>query len=366
MASTDKLIVVTGCSGRIGTRVTKRFSDQGFTVVGFDLDPPKSEAGEVDFVKVDLTSDSSVEQGFEHIRQKYGTRITAVIHLAAYYSFSGEKPELYDKITVQGTGRMINEAKKFQTEQFLFSSTMLVYKPCKPGQRITEDSPLLPKWDYPKSKVKTENLMHKERGPIPTVVMRIAGCYDDECHSIPISTEMQRIFEHQFTGHVYPGNLTHGAAYLHLDDLTEAIWLSVQKRAELPPETVLLIGEDKTLSYDQMQREISKLITGQEMHTFVVPKWFAKIGAWVENQFPSLFQGNFIEPWMIDLADDHYELDITKARQLLGWEPQYFVADVLPKMVDFLKKDPIAFYKANGLTAPDWVKKKYGKEPAHV
>lgn len=362
MSSSKNLIVVTGCSGRIGTKVTKRFSDQGFDVVGFDIRPPQGDCGKVDYVKVDLTSDQSVAEGFLHIKQKYGSRITAIIHLAAYYSFSGGNPELYEKITVQGTGRMLHEAKKFQTEQFLFSSTMLVYKPCKPGQKITESSPLLPKWDYPKSKVRTENLMHNERGHIPIMIMRIAGCYDDECHSIPISTEMQRLYEHQFTSRVYPGDITHGASYLHLDDLTDAIWLSVQKRAEVPSETILLIGEDKTMSYDSIQREISRLLDGRELHTYEVPKWFAKFGAWFECQFPSIFESNFIKPWMIDLADDHYELDISRARSLLGWQPKHFIGDVLPKMVDFLKTNPIEFYNTNDLVIPGWLKKKYSKE----
>lgn len=358
------LIVVTGCSGRIGTRVCKRFSENGFKVVGFDVRPPEPEAGAVDFVKVDLTSDESVRQGFEHIRTKYGTRITSIIHLAAYYSFSQSHPELYDKITVQGTGRMLANAQNFQTEQFLFSSTMLVYKPTLPGVKITEDSAVDPKWDYPKSKVKTETLMHNKRGHIPTVVMRIAGCYDDECHSIPISNEIQRIYEHQFTSWVYPGDITHGASYLHLDDLTDAVWLAVSKRAELPSESMFLIGEDRTMSYDAIQKEISKLLEGKELHTMRVPKWFAKAGAWVENHVPFM-EGNFIEPWMIDLADDHYELDISHARELLGWSPKHFVGTSLPVMIKFLRDDPVGFYKANDLVCPDWVKRKK-KETANV
>jgi nucleoside-diphosphate-sugar epimerase len=31
----------------------------------------------------------------------------------------------------------------------------------------------------------------------------------------------------------------------------------------------------------------------------------------------------FIKPWMIPHADDHFELDITRARELLGWQPQH-------------------------------------------
>jgi nucleoside-diphosphate-sugar epimerase len=52
--------------------------------------------------------------------------------------------------------------------------------------RIDEDCPLEPKWDYPKSKVSVEELILRERGDVPVVLMRIGAVYDDRCHSIPL------------------------------------------------------------------------------------------------------------------------------------------------------------------------------------
>jgi hypothetical protein len=42
---------------------------------------------------------------------------------------------------------------------------MLVHAPCEPGQQIDEDWPVDPKWDYPQSKVRTEQLIRAEHGP---------------------------------------------------------------------------------------------------------------------------------------------------------------------------------------------------------
>jgi nucleoside-diphosphate-sugar epimerase len=345
------LIIVTGCSGRIGTYVTERFGEMGYQVVGFDIVEPKKEQAWLDYRRVDLTSDESVNRGFEYVRHTYGDRIAAFIHLAAYYSFTGGDPSLYDKITVQGTERVLKGCQSFICEQFLFSSTMLIYAPCEVGQKIHEDSPILPKWDYPRSKVKTEALIHNQHGSIPTVILRIAGCYDDECHSIPIANQIQRICEKQWASRVFPGDMTHGASYLHLEDLTEAIWLAVQNRKQLPPEVVLLIGEGVTLSYDELQKEISQLLFGEEVTTIRIPKEIAKTGAWLENHTPFV-ESTFIKPWMIDIADDNYSLDITKARQVLGWEPKHFIKTSLPKMIQFLKTDPVKFYKENDLKMP--------------
>jgi hypothetical protein len=52
---------------------------------------------------------------------------------------------------------------------------------------------------------------------------------------------------------------------------------------------------------------------------------------------------------MIDLADDHYALDISRARQLLGWSPRQSLRETVPKMVTALKSDPEAFYRTNKL-----------------
>jgi nucleoside-diphosphate-sugar epimerase len=118
-------VLVTGSSGLIGTEVCNRLG-QRFNVVGFDRDggphpPPVAEC-----VCVDLTSDESVAAGLERVRFGYGERLASVIHLAAYYDFSGEPSDKYETITVQGTARFLRELQNFQVEQFVFSSTMLI------------------------------------------------------------------------------------------------------------------------------------------------------------------------------------------------------------------------------------------------
>ncbi len=333
-----ELILVTGGCGRIGSQVVRRLS-KDFEVIPLEL--PKAVCSPKT-VAIDLSSDESVRQAFQKIPKR---KIASVIHLAAYYSFDQQHSDLYEKVTVQGTGRLLKELQAFDVDQFLFSSTMLVHAPTLPGKPIRETSPVAPTWDYPLSKVHTEELIHEERGSISSVILRIAGVYDDHCHSIPISHQIQRIYENTLESRLFSGDVTHGAAFLHMDDLIDAIELAVRKRKELPSETTLIIGEDKTLSYDQMQRMISRLIRGKEFKTWRVPKRIAKIGAWMLG----LIGNPFIKPWMIDLADDHYELEISSAKALLGWSPKHSLEKTLPKMIQELKANPDAWYKANQL-----------------
>lgn len=350
------VIVVTGCSGRVGLHFAEKMG-RDYQIVGFDVVPPSRSQDLIDYFSIDLSSDESVQKGFNEVSKKYGTKLVSVLHLAAYYSFSKGAPEMYEKITVQGTRRILENLQRFQCEQFIFSSTQLVHKMCPLGQKVNEDSPLDPKWDYPKSKVETEALIHAKHGKIPAVILRIAGCYDDECHSIPIANQIQRIYEKQFAARVFPGDVRHGQPFLHFDDLISSIQLSIERRRELPQELTLLIGEGVTYNYDQLQRAISRLLFSREMKTVWVPQWFAKLGAWAQNHTPFMPKV-FVKPWMIDLADDNCALDISRAQATIGWEPRKTLMGTLPKMIAFLEADPLVFYKTNNLIAPRWLAKR--------
>ena len=340
-------IIITGRSGRIGSHLAEKLSAQ-YTVVGLDLVPPQDKSMDEIFFSVDLESQESVHAAFRGIEKTCGQTIASVIHLAAYYSFTGEHPEKYDSITINGTAKILDELKQFKVQQFIFSSTMLVHRPCKPGEKIHEDWPIEAKWDYPLSKIKTEKLLLEQHREIPLVILRIAGVYDDHCHSIPISNQIQRIYEKQLTSKLFPGNLSHGAAFIHMDDLVDALELCIEHRSDLPHETSLILGEDKTLSYDVLQRKISFLLFGKEMTTFRVAKIIAKIGAYLQDKLPFLPE-SFIKPWMIDLADNNYCLDISRARKLLGWSPKRSLENTLPKMIADLKANPGSWYKKNNL-----------------
>ena len=229
---------------------------------------------------------------------------------------------------------------------------MLVHKPAEPGQFITEDWPIEPTWAYPESKVRTEALILRERRDIPAVLLRIAGVYDDMCHSIPLANQIQRIYERQLTAGFFSGETAHGQSFLHMDDLVDAIELTVERRAQLPPESVLLIGEPDVVNYDELQHTMSRLLRGKELETLEVPKPLAKVGAAVMGLESLVGKEPFIKPWMIDRADEHYALDIARARTLLGWEPKRTLRQTLPIMIESLKADPLGWYRDNDLQPP--------------
>lgn len=349
---TEKEIVfITGSGGLIASALIERLAER-YTLVGADQ-PGKPGSGKLaHYVPMDLTSDASVETGVDDIRKTFGARIACVIHLAAYYSFTGDPDPRYQTVNVLGTERLLRHLQALDVERFVFSSSMLVHAPTEPGHPIREDSPLDPAWDYPKSKRSAEACIQQAHGKIPYAILRIAGVYDDEGGLPALAQQIQRIDERKLIGRVFPGDVRHGQAAIHLDDLVTLFALLIEKRRTLPDELVLLAGEPEAVSYETLQQELGKLIHGAPWQTREIPKTLAKTGAWLEEVALPKAKEPFIKHWMIELADDHYELDIRQAKTLLGWEPQHRLLKTLPNIVAALKRDPAGWYTQHKLNHP--------------
>lgn len=347
-------IVMTGCSGFIGEALIERLSDD-YNIVGFDVVGPPE--GDADFVEFDITSQESINEGLEHVRREYGDTIASVIHLAAFYDFSGAPSPKYQEINVEGTARFLDALQDFEVEQFLYTSTMLVHEPCADTScRIDEDTPLDAKWPYPESKIEAEKAIEEHRGDIPALIFRIAGVYNDQGNSPPIGNQIQRIFERRITANFYPGDMDRGQAFLHQDDLVDAVERGVERRKTLPEHLPILLGETEVMGYGEIQQVVGSLLREGGWTTLRMPKPLAKVGAWIQDNTP-IAGDPFVKPWMVDLADDHYALDINRARKYLGWEPKKKLRDTLPKIIDSLREDPIAWYERHDLDVPKFLEK---------
>ncbi len=344
---------MTGGSGLLGTDLVERLRHR-YRVVVLDTAGDPESPSDVEFICTDLTSSSSVQRAVKRVAGTYGHHLASVVHLAAYYDFSGEPSPRYDEVTVEGTKRLLEALDSLAVDQFVFSSTMLVHEPTEPGEPIDATDPLDPSWPYPESKVETEQLIRAHEGPgAPerVVIARLAGVYDEAGHSPPIVNQIRRIDGGWITSRFYPADLDRGQAFVHRDDAVDALARIVDRRDDLPSRTALLIGEPRTYGYGEIQNAIGRTLYGTAWTTLRVPAPVAKLGAWIREKNP-FGDDPFVRPWMVDRAGDHYELDIAPARELLEWEPQHRVIEVIGAMVERLRKDRDAWYRANGLQPP--------------
>ena len=359
------LVVLTGAAGNIGKALCKKLQ-KDYRIAGLDVEPCASAD---DSYECDLTSDSSVDLALHKLRASHGREIAAVIHLAAYFDFTGEENPLYEQVNVEGTRRFLKALQDFDVGRFIYASTMLVHEPGVPGQKINEDTPLSPGWAYPESKAETEKVVGEAHGDIPYTILRLAGLYSEDSAVPTLSYQIARIYEREFKSHLYAGDLMAGQAFIHQDDMVDVFAKVVERRKTLPSENIMLAGERDVMGYQELQNRIGGLIFGtKQWKTFDIPELVAKPGAWLESEaepiIPDAFdlgEKPFIQPFMIDLASDHYDMNISKVQELLDWRPKHNIYDGLAKLIENLKADPSAWYNRNGIMRPDWIQTAHEK-----
>ncbi|MFV3130887.1 vitamin K epoxide reductase family protein [Niveispirillum sp. KHB5.9] len=366
------IILITGAAGNIGHSLAAALRDH-YLVVGLD-----TAGGDTDYpvIKAELTDGRSVADALDRIGAHYGRHFASVVHLAAFFDFSGEDKPEYKAVNVDGSRNLMQALQAFEVEQFVYSGTMLVHEAGRPGERIDESWPIEPGWAYPKSKAEAEQAIRETRGRIPTVFLHLAGLYDARTSVPTFANQIARIYERDFQSHLYSGDTDAGQAMVHREDMIDAFVRAIDRRGQLPDETVILVGEPDAIGYDDLQDRLGCLIHGEaDWATLRVPSAVAGVGAWVQDKaeplVPDAIDGGerpFIQPFMMRMASDHYALDITRARELLGWTPRHRLTDELPAIIATLKQDPAAWYKANRIPVPDFVTEaeKVGHDPEEL
>lgn len=344
------VVVITGAAGTVGTVLADALRD-AYCVVGLDR---ADKSADVPLIPVDLTTDASVDHALDQLRDTHGAHLASVIHLAAFFDFTGEPNPLYTRLNVDGTRRLLDRLQRFRVDQFVYASTMLVEQAGKPGEAIDENRPLDPKWAYPQSKAAAEQVIRDHHGAIPFAILRLAGLYDDDTVVATLAHQIARIRERDVESHVYAGDLDTQQSMIHHADLAAAVRLVVDRRGDLPPDAVMLLGEPDPPTYARLQDAIGEALDGEHWRTIRVPAPVAAAGAWVQDtvlsHLPKALGGTdkpFVRPFMMQSASDNYALDIARACDLLGWQPRRRLLATLPTILAALKRDPQGWYKAN-------------------
>jgi nucleoside-diphosphate-sugar epimerase len=169
-------ILVTGATGKVGSRLVPRLLAQGFPVRALVRQGPNvqrlRELG-AEVVEQDLLQTEPLDSAVNGVE--------AVVHLAAF--FRGATPEQSHEVNVVGTERLAAAALRSGVKKFIFISTSTVYPPGlnRPAAESDSPNPIPPANHYAASKVAAEaRLMEMDRADgLGLCILRLGFVYGD-------------------------------------------------------------------------------------------------------------------------------------------------------------------------------------------
>lgn len=305
--------LVTGAAGFIGARTSHILLEQGHTVVGIDnvndaYDPRMKEyrlkklmaVPGFKFHRHDISEKSCIEL-FKN------EKFEGVINLAARAGvrYSVENPWVFLESNVTGTLNMLEVCRQFGCKKFILASTSSIYGENPPYPTPETASSSEPMQPYAASKKGAEALAHSYHHlyDIDVTVLRFFTVYGPAGRpDLAMFRFVQWILEGQPVRINGDGNQSRGFTYI--DDISRGIIAALKPVGY----EIINLGGHEVISINQLV-EIVEDLTGKK--------------AIVQHGPPNL----------ADMLNN--QADVSKARTMLGWEPQVNLRQGLKNLIDW-------------------------------
>ncbi len=323
-------VLITGVTGFIGSHLIDRMLRDGkYTIVGMARDKGKAHVLEAKGIEIrygDLLDQSSLKDITEGI--------DAVIHLAAMMRFHAPREQLF-RHNVEGTKFLVDDAIRCNVKHFIYISTTEAIGPVTnpPGD---ENSPYSPTYDYGRSKMECELWLReqfKSRG-FPVTIVRPTGVLGPGDLYVSLST-IRAIAQGKLS--MLPGKADKYVHFTYVEDVVQGILKVLERPAVSFGETFIIAG-DQYVTYKDQLSMIAKL-TDARPPTRSVPvsiaKMYVKFVEW-RNKRKGI--DDFF--WHASLVDDmtvHRAYSNAKAKNVLGFQPQYTLETALEKTIQYYK-----------------------------
>ena len=231
----NRIILVTGNAGFIGSHLTQKLLTLGNKVVGVDnfndyYDPKRKEKNIAEFKsnpnfvqeRTDILDKEKLELIFSQ------TRPEIVIHLAARAGVRPSilNPELYYQVNVQGTKNLLELAKKYKVRQFILASSSSVYGNQAKTPFSEADKLGKPVSPYAETKLKAEMLCRQYDFPI--TILRFFTVYGPKGRpDMAPYLFTKRILEGQIITRFGDGSSSRD--YTYIDDIVNGIIAAINR-----------------------------------------------------------------------------------------------------------------------------------------
>jgi UDP-glucuronate 4-epimerase len=311
-------VLLTGAAGFIGSHLAEALVARGRTVIGYDnFDPfygreikERNLAGlagkpEFTLVEADILDRDRLEAAF----REHG--ITEVIHLAALAGVrpSIEQPYRYQQVNVLGTANLLECARDFRVENFLFASSSSVYgnnEKVPFSEADPVDHPISP---YAATKKAGELICHTYHHlyGFPVTCLRFFTVYGPRQRPDLAIAKFTRLIDREKPVPFY-GDGTTRRDYTHIDDIVAGVLGALDRRT---PYGIYNLGESETTSLSDMVAMIEAALGKKAV---------------LDRQPP--------QPGDVRIT----YADISRARADLGYDPRTPIAQGIPRYVAWYRE----------------------------
>jgi len=306
-------ILVTGCAGFIGSNFTKTFCARfpKTRVVGIDnfaTGRRSALARGIQFYEGSVTDKKFVARVFAKHRPKY------VFHFAALprVSFSVEHPVETTDVNVTGTVVLLEQAARYKTRRFIFSSSSSVYGSAKKlPTKESENSPR-PVSPYSMQKYQGELFcsLFSELYKLDTISLRYfnvfgPGQYGNSAYAMVIGGWLETLYFPRGKKPYLEGDGKQSRDFCYVDNVVEANICAMRARGPFRGDAFNIAHGERTSLLD-VKRAIES---------------FSRKTLHLERRPPR--------------AGDvrHMHADISKARRVLGYRPRIHFKEGLERTV---------------------------------
>lgn len=346
-------IIITGATGFLGGQLVRQMRKE-YRIFALDLRPPQAtnapEGPGIEWFQVDIGRFDQLREVFNHIRGKGGAQL--LLHMAAYYDFSGEDHPEYLRTNVQGTRNVLELAEPLRLRRFIFTSSIAACPFPAPGGTVSEETEPSSSFPYALSKQRGEALIREFRERVPACIVRPAAIYSDWCEYEPLDVFLMTWCSHRWNARVLGGRGDSAVPYLHVEDLLSFLVRVVEKIDDLKPSEVLQASPDGCSSHGELFHEATRNYFGAPRRPLLMPVSLARPGVRMRELLGRITgRMPFERSWMVDFIDRRLHVDASRTRRRIDWAPNPNLGIIkrLPRLIENLKHHPTEWRRWSAL-----------------
>ena len=299
-------------------------------------------------MRVDIADEAGLARTFREIASAGGAKL--LVHLAAYYDFTGEDHPEYRRTNVQGTRNVLEAAARSRIGGFVFGSSVAACAFPRDDGPVNETTPPDGAHVYAWSKREGERLVREFSSSLPTRIARFGAIYSDWCEYPPLYVFLRTWLGSGWRSRVLAGRGEMAIPYIHIRDLVAFFRRLLTFPCEPGPTEVLVASTSGSTSLDRLFTLATQSYFGRSRTPFFMPAPLASMGLIALNLAGRLVRRlPFERPWMRHYVDKKLEVDNTRTRERLGWtpNPRFQIERRLPFLIERLKSEPFEWLARN-------------------